>query len=210
MARPPARATRLATDLERTLRAVGTPARARAEQAYLKSSLVHFGVPVPVLRKQVAASVRATPELTHAELCAAVAALWARGIHELRTAATELLVEHGELLTADDVPLLERLLRESKTWAFVDVIAPHVMGPLVERQPRLARTLDRWAIDSDFWIRRSAMLALLVPLRRGAGDFVRFARYADAMLDEREFFIRKAIGWILRETSKRRPELVYA
>jgi 3-methyladenine DNA glycosylase AlkD len=54
------------------------------------------------------------------------------------------------------------------------------------------------------------MLALLVPLRRGAGDFERFARYADQLLDEREFFIRKAIGWVLRETGKRRPDLVAA
>ena len=53
------------------------------------------------------------------------------------------------------------------------------------------------------------MLALLGPLRRGEGDFERFGRYADAMLDEKEFFIRKAIGWVLRETSKKRPDLVY-
>ena len=53
------------------------------------------------------------------------------------------------------------------------------------------------------------MLALLRPLRRGEGDFARFGRYADAMLEEKEFFIRKAIGWILRETSKKRPDLVW-
>ncbi len=53
------------------------------------------------------------------------------------------------------------------------------------------------------------MLALLVPLRRGDGDFDRFARYADAKLEEREFFIRKAIGWVLRDTSRIRPDLVY-
>lgn len=53
------------------------------------------------------------------------------------------------------------------------------------------------------------MLALLPPLRRGAGDFRRFARYADAALDEPEFFLRKPIGWVLRETAKRRPDLVY-
>jgi 3-methyladenine DNA glycosylase AlkD len=47
-----------------------------------------------------------------------------------------------------------------------------------------------------------------VPLRRGAGDFPRFTRYADQMLEEREFFIRKAIGWVLRETARRRPDLV--
>ena len=54
------------------------------------------------------------------------------------------------------------------------------------------------------------MLALLRPLRRGEGDFQRFARYADRMLEEREFFIRKSIGWVLRETGKRQPDTVYA
>jgi len=101
------------------------------------------------------------------------------------------------------------LIRESKTWAFVDELAIAIVGPLVERSPELLRVLDRWALDDDFWLRRSAMLALLRPLRRGEGDFTRFARYADAMLHEREFFIRKAIGWVLRETAKKRPELVY-
>jgi 3-methyladenine DNA glycosylase AlkD len=63
--------------------------------------------------------------------------------------------------------------------------------------------------DYDFWIRRSALLALLIPLRRGDGDFARFTRYADAMLDEKEFFIRKAIGWVLRDTALKRPTMVY-
>jgi 3-methyladenine DNA glycosylase AlkD len=83
------------------------------------------------------------------------------------------------------------------------------MGSLVERFPELLVTLDRWATDEDFWIRRSALLSLLVPLRRGElAHFERFAGYADAMLAEREFFIRKAIGWVLRETGKRQPDVV--
>jgi len=68
--------------------------------------------------------------------------------------------------------------------------------------------LDRWATDGDFWIRRSAMLALMLSLRRGEGDSSRLFRYADSMLEEKEFFIRKAIGWVLREMSKSRPEVV--
>ncbi len=69
--------------------------------------------------------------------------------------------------------------------------------------------LDRWAVDDDFWLRRSALLALLLALRRGAGDFPRFSRYADMMLEEKEFFIRKAIGWALRDTARKRPAMVY-
>ena len=76
------------------------------------------------------------------------------------------------------------------------------------RFPVIADVLDRWAADDDFWVRRTALLALLPGLRTGAGDLERFYRYADAMLDEREFFIRKAIGWVLRETGRKRPASV--
>jgi 3-methyladenine DNA glycosylase AlkD len=112
-------------------------------------------------------------------------------------------------LTIDDELGLEHLLRTARTWAYVDSLAADVIGTLVSSAPKAwDRVLDRWAADEDFWIRRSALLALLVPLRHGGGDFERFARYADAMLDEREFFIRKAIGWVLRETGRQRPDLV--
>jgi DNA alkylation repair enzyme len=107
-----------------------------------------------------------------------------------------------------DVPLVEQMLREARTWALVDVLAANVMGGLVERFPELAAVLDRWAGDDDFWLRRSALLALLGPLRRGEGDFGRFSRYADSMMTEKEFFISKAIGWVLRETGKKRPGLI--
>jgi len=59
------------------------------------------------------------------------------------------------------------------------------------------------------WICRASLLAELQPLRKG-GDLGPFLRRADAMLDEKEFFIRKAIGWVLREVGKRRPEEVVA
>ncbi|HEX2738764.1 MAG TPA: DNA alkylation repair protein, partial [Acidimicrobiia bacterium] len=121
----------------------------------------------------------------------------------------ELLERHANLLQPRDMDLLERFLRESRTWALVDPLAASVVGNLVERHPELGAVLDRWATDDDFWIRRSALLALLGGLRRGDGDFDRFSRYADAMLEEKEFFVRKAIGWVLRETAKQRPTLVY-
>jgi 3-methyladenine DNA glycosylase AlkD len=122
----------------------------------------------------------------------------------------ELLDIHVEQLPPEASTVIERLLRDSGTWALVDGLSASVMGGLVERFPELGAVLDRWAVDDDFWIRRAALLALLVPLRRGDGDFERFSRYADAMLDEREFFIRKAIGWVLRDTARKRPELVYS
>jgi 3-methyladenine DNA glycosylase AlkD len=130
-------------------------------------------------------------------------------VFECRLAAVIVLTDRRALLAASDVALIESFLRTSGTWALIDGLAADVMGSLVERYPELLPTLDRWAADDDIWMRRSALLALLVPLRGGdLTHFPRFAGYADAMLDDREFFIRKAIGWVLRETGKRHPDVV--
>lgn len=141
-------------------------------------------------------------------MIAAVEHLWAEPVHEFRSLAARLLETRVDWLGPDDLPLIERLLRESRSWVYVDLLAVHVVGPLVVSYPELESELDRWSEDDDFWLRRSSMLALLVPLRQGGGDWRRFAEYAEAMWEEREFFIRKAIGWILRDASKKSPERV--
>jgi 3-methyladenine DNA glycosylase AlkD len=185
------------------------PERAPAEKAYLKSDLEFLGVGLPAMRQIVRTVKREHAGLDGLGLAALVGILWKRRQFEQRMMAVPLLEAFQPLLRPADMKLLERLIRESKTWAFVDELAIAIVGPLIERSPELLRVLDRWATDDDFWLRRSAMLALLRPLRRGDGDFARFARYAEGMLNEREFFIRKSIGWVLRETAKKRPDLVY-
>lgn len=163
---------------------------------------------VPEIRATVAGVLGEETGLDRAQLLGEVDALWAEPVHEARMAAVEVLRRTARGLGPADLPRVERMLREARTWALVDPLAVEVAGAIVERHPAAARALDRWAADEDVWLRRSALLALLKPLRRGGGDFERFARYADAMLEEREFFVRKAIGWVLRESSRRRPGLV--
>lgn len=190
------------------VRALGSPARAEAERRYLKSELDHLGVTVWQIRREVKAFGEEHPSLSHTEFIALVQALWSRPVHERRMAAAMLLEAYPALVRPTDLTLLKRLIRESRTWALVDVLAGDVIGRLLIRHPRAESRLDRWAVDRDFWVRRAALLAMLEPLKHGA-PFRRFAGYADGMLDETEFFIRKAIGWVLRETGKRRPQEVF-
>jgi alkylated DNA nucleotide flippase Atl1/3-methyladenine DNA glycosylase AlkD len=228
------------------LRPLGSAARAAGAKAYLKSELEFFGVDTPALRGEAHVWLRDRPELDRRGLTATVAALWRRPVHELRAFAVELLMARHELLRAADLRQLEGMLRTARSWAYVDSLAILIVGPLVERHPKLVTTLDRWSTDSDFWLRRSALLALLRRLRTGdlgdpgssglgdpgasrptdsgtpadptgpadpggpgdPGGWQRFMLYADAMLEEREFFVRKAIGWVLREVGKRHPRHV--
>ena len=206
----PARPAAIAAAIDIELRRHRNPARGPAENAYLKSDLEFFGVGLPAMREAVRAVKRQHGGLDRPGLAALVSILWSQPVFERRMMAVLLLEAFEPLLRPADITLVERLIRQSKTWAFVDELAIAITGPLVERSPQLLRVLDRWARDDDFWVRRSAMLALLRPLRRGRGDFRRFARYAEQMLADREFFIRKAIGWVLRETGKAQPDTVYA
>lgn len=200
----------LAAAIEADLSRRGDPERAEGAKRYLKSDLVFLGADTHALRATVKDVLRDVAPLDRRALLALVEDLWPRGVFELRGVAVEVLKARCDLLTARDIGLIERLLRDSHTWALVDFLAVHVAGPLAGRFPVLGTTLDHWARDPDFWVRRAALLALLLPLRHGAGDFERFSRYADGMLEEKEFFVRKAIGWVLRETAKKRPGLVDA
>lgn len=202
---------RAADLIETRLRACGTAARAAGSRAYLKSTLEFTGTDVPSLRRELKAWQRGHAERSVAAHFRLVDALWSRGVFELRLFAAEWLVLEAERLTARHLVRLERLLRQAHTWALVDVLAPRVVGSLLEREPEaVGPVLDRWAGDDDFWLRRSALLALLPPMRRGDGDWRRFTRYAGALAADREFFVRKAIGWVLREAAPRRPEQVIA
>jgi 3-methyladenine DNA glycosylase AlkD len=194
---------------ERRYREAGSPKRAAGTKAYLKSDLRFYGTTMPDIRGAANEFAREHPDLSRAELHKIADELWSTDVFELRSAGVALLSKYAALLKESDLPWLLGFVRRSKTWAHVDWLAADVIGGVVgESQTALAR-LPAWARHDNFWVRRTALLAQLRLLSHEAGDFPLFARLAAPMLREREFFIRKAIGWVLREVSKKRPKLVF-
>ena len=193
------------------LRAQANPVRAEKERSYLKSAFAHIGVPVPAVRKAARSAVRTEPGRN--EVRALAGTLWdvtedGRPVHEARMAAIEVLVRWVTVLRSDDLGVAERFIRDSASWVYVDGLAEKVAGGLVVRYPALGTVLDAWVADPFMWIRRAAVLALLAGIRNGNPDLARIDRFGDALIGEREFFIRKALGWVLRELSKKDPEWV--
>jgi 3-methyladenine DNA glycosylase AlkD len=188
----------------------GSAERAAQEKRYLKSDLEFLGVSMPDLRRVVRAQARGYPGLGSRDAVAWALALWREPVQERRTAAVEVLTLTSGKLGPDDLAVVERLLRDSRTWALVDPLAVDVVGRIALREPSAWDRIDGWAGDEDFWVRRAALLALLPGVRAGEADLPRFERYAAAMLGEKEFFIRKATGWVAREISKRDPAWVAA
>ena len=202
-----------AVEIVTGLRACGSPERAARERRYLKSEFTHFGVPVPAVRKVAVRAVR--QDVTREDVLRLVRALWAfraegRPVHEARLAAVEMLARRVDLLQAGDIAVGEELIRDSVTWALADHLADKTVGALAGSHPGLFRQIDGWVADPYLWIRRSALLTLLPGIRNGTPDLDRIGVYGDALLDEKEFFIRKAIGWVLRELAKKNPAWVHA
>jgi 3-methyladenine DNA glycosylase AlkD len=184
----------------------GNAERAYWEKKYMKSALQFHGVDAKQIRTACADFVRAHP-LDHDALVAEVEALYATGWFDLRSAAIGILERSRKRVAPDDAEWLIGLVRKSACWAHVDWLATKIIPRALPAEP--ARLLGRWARDDDFWVRRTALLAQLDVLRGGGGDFALFAKLAEPMLGEKEFFIRKAIGWVLRDISRKRPELTF-
>jgi 3-methyladenine DNA glycosylase AlkD len=166
------------------------------------------GVTQPQLHGLTKEYATAHADLSRLELRAIVDALYATDYHDLHSAGIGLLELRCDLLTPRDAPWLITLVRRSPGWAHVDWLATKVVGSVIGESANKRRLLRAWARDPDVWVRRTALLAQHDDLRRGAGDFALFAEIASPLLAEREFWIRKAIGWVLREVSKKRPQLV--
>ncbi|MCC7541982.1 MAG: DNA alkylation repair protein [Deltaproteobacteria bacterium] len=197
--------------LAKRFREIGSPERAEHEKAYMKSALRFHGVTSPQVVDAVRELLAAHTPPTRDQIHALVDAAYASGWFDLRSAALSVMGRRVNALEPDDLPWLVDLVRRSGCWAHVDWIAPKMLGDVLGRHPELlGPRLREWAKDPDFWVRRAALLSQLDSLRRGAGDFALFAEIAGPMVVERELFIRKAIGWILREVSKKRPELAFA
>jgi 3-methyladenine DNA glycosylase AlkD len=203
-------AIRLVEELECKLRAAGDEGRAVGAKAYLKSDLEFIGVAAKPLRTVARSFLVDHPEIDREILVELVQELWKRPVYDLKAMAVALLERRTGDLVIGDLDLVEDFLRRSHTWALVDWLCTKVAAPLVEREPETAAAvLERWSRDEEFWVRRASMLAQLPALRDGGGDFGLFASFASRMVGEKEFFIRKAIGWVLRDVGKRRPDLTY-
>lgn len=193
------------------LRAAADPALAPAMQAYMKSAMPYLGVRVPVMRSLTRAAERSRPPADLETLIATSETLWREAIHrEERYAATALLdtpTARG-LRDVRMLPLVEEMIRTGAWWDHVDEVS-HRVGDLLRRDPvMMDEVLGRWSVDDDLWIRRSSIIAQLGLKTETDLQLLEFVLQGN--IDDRRFFIAKAIGWALREYARTDADWVRA
>jgi 3-methyladenine DNA glycosylase AlkD len=202
----------LVHDLRAGLAAAADPAAAPAMQAYMKSDLPYYGVRASSCRAIFSAAIAAHPLPDRAAWLAAVGRLWDEATHrEELYAALAVLRDQRYVQHRDPgvLPLYRHVLVTGAWWDVVDDTAAHLVGPLLIAYPaEVGPVLRTWAVDEDRWLRRTAVLAQLLAKDRTDLDLLTAA--IDANLDDRDFFLRKAIGWALRQYARTDPDWVRA
>lgn len=179
-------------------------------QAYMKSEMPYLGVSSPKVRA-TCREVFASYAFDDAERWQAdVLAIWRGARHREERYCAIALTGHRRakpFQTLDALPLYEEMIVTGAWWDYVDELAANRIGPLLRAYPRaLRRTMLTWSRSADIWRRRTSILCQL----RFRGDTDRELLYEciEPSLDSKEFFLRKAIGWALRELAWHDPDEV--
>jgi 3-methyladenine DNA glycosylase AlkD len=179
------------------LRPLADADRAAGAKAYLRGRFDCFGIGTPERRAAVGQLIRGFKPATAEELRETADGLWAMREREYQYVAADLLTRYQAVLSLGDLPWLLNLAQRKSWWDTVDCIVK-VVGKVVRRAgAKGVRAMDRAVKHEDFWVRRIAMLHQL----GWRDDTVteRLFRYAELLAAEKEFFVRKAIGWALRD-----------
>ena len=199
----------LVQEIRGALRSRKDPTYAAGAQRYMKSEMPYLGVRMPEVRRLSRAAARRHPPTDAAALERAVRALWDDAdFREERYAAQALL--RSPLVTGNLrlLPLHERIVRTGAWWDHVDEAARHAGDLLDAHQAPMTERVRAWSTDQDMWLRRVSIIGQL--RRRERTDTDLLGAVIEANLDDGEFFIRKAIGWALRQHARTDPDWVRA
>lgn len=191
--------------VQSALRDGADPEKAAGMQAYMKTDMPFYGVQKPG-RVRILREVRSRyAPLSHQGYLDAIASLWELPHREEKYLAQGFARAFPEHIVPESLAMYQRFIVEGAWWDFVDETATHLIRELVLGYPdEIWPTVEEWVEDEDIWLRRSAILCQVGAKDRT--DSRRLFRFCLARAPEKEFFIRKAIGWALRDYAYTDPD----
>ncbi|MFE2431758.1 DNA alkylation repair protein [Streptomyces sp. NPDC059373] len=183
------------------------PGRAASAAAYMRGAFPFLGIPTPGRRKLSREVLTGVPAPGEADCRAVALRCWALPEREYTYFAVDYLRRHVSRCSSGLLPTVRHLVTTNSWWDTVDPLAAHVVGPLVAADDGLVAVMDDWITDDDLWVARTALLHQL--RYKQATDTERLFGYCLRQAAHPDFFIRKAIGWALREYAYTDPDAVY-
>ena len=194
------------------LAGAGDPERAAGQQRYMKSEMPYYGVTLPQVRTLLKPLLEQHPPRSREVWEATVRALWDEATHREEWYAAVMVAQHpaaGDWLDPASLDLWHHLVTTGAWWDVVDETAANLVGEvLAKHRAEVTPVMRAWAVDEHLWVRRTAVLCQLRATDATDLDLLRFA--IESNLDSTSFWLRKAIGWALRQYARTDPEWVRA
>jgi 3-methyladenine DNA glycosylase AlkD len=202
----------LVTAVRAGLAELADPAKAPRMQRYMRSAMAYRGVAAPERRKLTGRLCTEFPLADRATFLKAAHVLWRTAeFREERYAVVDLTGYRGyaQWQRPDLLPLYEELITSGAWWDYVDEVAIRRVGPILQAfQDELRPRMRLWATDPDLWKRRTAIICQIG--RKADIDLDLLGYAIEANIGEPDFFLRKGIGWALRQHARIGPDWVAA
>nr|MDE0501229.1 DNA alkylation repair protein [bacterium] len=179
------------------------PARAEGMSAYMKHRFPFMGISSPERRRLAQVALAGLPPPTDDDLLEFARACWERPEREYQYAAIDQLRKATKRLGEEFLTELRWMIVTKPWWDSCDPLSGTVVGGIVKRFPGSASVMEEWIADEDLWLRRAALLHQLK--WKEDCDQERLFRFCRQTMEEKDFFIRKAIGWALRQHARVAP-----
>ena len=194
-------------NIEAAFRAHADPEIAAGQRAYMKDQFPFFGIKMPQRRALQRPFLAKASLPSQDEVTRLVQAFWQKSEREYHYFAQELLAKYTGRCEPEDIVLFEYMITHNAWWDTVDFIASKLIGPYFRQYPEQRDPqIDAWLASDNIWLQRTCLLFQLH--YKSHLDQQLLTRVIHHLLGSKEFFINKAIGWILREYSKTNPEWV--
>ncbi len=183
------------------------PVKALQMKKYMKDQFEFYGIPTPERRAMMSEHIKGAglPEWT--EIDSISRNLWEMEEREWQFTQLDLMNRMKKQLVPENLPLLEYLITTKSWWDTVDGLSGWFVGELFKRYPELIPpTTNKWMSSGDIWLQRSCLLFQLKYKKDSDLDLL--FGFIEKLSHHKSFWIRKAIGWTLREYSKTDPAAV--
>ncbi len=175
-------------------------------QAYMKTKQAFYGVNAPAVNETLR-SLYKNYSLSEEEIKAICWELWNGNFREEMYASIKIVEKyHRLLLTSENFSYFKKYFKRVENWDQLDPLASNILGMIFLKDRSFSKEISLWSFDKNMWIRRASLLVHLK--HRNNTDQEMLAFSIQQVMKEKEFFIRKAIGWVLRSYSDYNPKWV--
>ena len=191
-------------DIFEKFKSVADPEKAAPMSAYMRNRFPFLGIPTPE-RKKLSREYFKTINKIFSIDWAFIFKCWEQPEREYQYLAVDYLEKFKGLLTPSDIANLHEIAVTKSWWDTIDGLDA-IVGDIALRYPVVNDILLEWSVDANLWLRRITIDHQL--MRKDRTDVVLLEQILVNNLGQNEFFINKAIGWILRDYSKTDPDWV--